>query len=302
MDYIIVSTAVIDRITDPRGNYLGEKLGGAGIYAYTGAKIWSDDAILVTGIGRDFNTKFEYWIRKNNVDVSGLIIKDEKTAISNINYLSADNREETPEFGREHYQKMEATTKEIASKINNTKGVYIFKDCNKDYWNEVFELKKNHNFKVMWELNGDVCKPDCLELVKEIAKNCEMISLNKSEAFSLLGSDDLNYVKRELIKWNIPLIYLRVGDKGAIMISPDIQINIPTVKNINVIDTTGAGNSSTAAIMVGYCENMDIYEIGLMGSIAAAFTIKQFGPTDIDENIKFEAKKILVKMKQNKKD
>lgn len=297
MDYIIVSTAVIDNIYDPKGRHLGKKLGGAGIYAYNGVRVWTDNVLLVTGVGKDFSVIFESWIKQNNMNTSGLIIKDAKTPISNISYSSSESRQEIPEYGIEHYKKMEATPFEIASKIDNTKGIYIFKDCEKSYWEKIFEFKKYKNFKIMWELNADVCIPECLEAVKKIAKNCEMISLNKNEAFSLFGCNEINYVKHELAKWNIPLIYLRTGSKGAILISRDNQIDIPSVRNIDVVDTTGAGNSSTAAVMVGYCENLDIFDIGFMGSISASFIIRQFGPVEINDTVQKEAQMMLKKKK-----
>lgn len=52
--YLVISTAVIGQIHLSNGEYVGDYLGGAGIYALCGLRIWCDDVTLITGIGSDF--------------------------------------------------------------------------------------------------------------------------------------------------------------------------------------------------------------------------------------------------------
>ena len=64
---------------------------------------------------------------------------------------------ETPRFGWEHYEKMEATPEEILSFVDReTKGVYVFQKIPDGYWEPLLAAKKKLDFALEWEINGDV--------------------------------------------------------------------------------------------------------------------------------------------------
>ena len=77
------------------------------------------------------------------------------------------------------------------------------------------------------------------------------------------------------------MIFLRLGSDGSIIIRNQSITKIPSISCGNVIDPTGAGNSSSAAVLYGYCENYNDYQCGILGSISAAKCIEQFGPPDL---------------------
>ena len=52
--FLVVSTAVTDDILFPDGTIKKGVAGGAGIYALAGMKIWTDDVMIVTGVGKDY--------------------------------------------------------------------------------------------------------------------------------------------------------------------------------------------------------------------------------------------------------
>ena len=79
MKYIIASTAVTDEIHFVDGKRTEIVAGGAGVYALCGVKLWSDDVMLVTGVGTDFSGIYGEWYKNNNISMDGLIEKDDKT-------------------------------------------------------------------------------------------------------------------------------------------------------------------------------------------------------------------------------
>ena len=78
MKYVIASTAVTDEIRFADGKTV-KIAGGAGIYALSGMKLWSDEVLLVTGVGRDFKDIYGEWYSKNNISMEGLIVNDENS-------------------------------------------------------------------------------------------------------------------------------------------------------------------------------------------------------------------------------
>ena len=75
MKYIIASTAVTDEIHFVDGKRTEIVAGGAGVYALCGVKLWSDDVMLVTGVGTDFSGIYGEWYKNNNISMDGLMIK-----------------------------------------------------------------------------------------------------------------------------------------------------------------------------------------------------------------------------------
>ena len=69
MKYIIASTAVTDEIHFVDGKRTEIVAGGAGVYALCGVKLWSDDVMLVTGVGTDFSGIYGEWYKNNNISM-----------------------------------------------------------------------------------------------------------------------------------------------------------------------------------------------------------------------------------------
>lgn len=223
------------------------------------------------------------WFGKYGISTAGLMVRDEHTAVSRVVYSADGERVETPPYGLSHYRKMEAVPEDLAAVCGGAKGVYIFKDFGPDgYWDAVLALKKQHGFALMWELNADIAQKDCADRIHGIAGQIDILTLNRTEAANLLGTQTPQQSAAALQSWGVPAVYLRCGSEGALYITPRQIWQIPPVPNANVVDPTGGGNSSSAAVLYAYCEGMRPLECGIVGSISAAACIAQYGPPALD--------------------
>lgn len=277
MKYIIASTAVTDEIRFADGKRVEKVAGGAGIYALCGLKRWCDDVLLITGVGADYKEIYGKWYEDNGISMEGLIVKDEKTPHNVIQYFSDGEREETPLYGGDHYCKIEVTPKDLEPYFHTAKGIYIFKNSNEEFWNEILQMKKTSQAIVMWEIANDATYLQNLQAVKRIAQELDILSINLTEAKNLLGKDETEDIVKEFRSWGLKLVFLRRGSQGAIMITPEGVTEVPAEKNVNVIDPTGGGNSSSGAVLYGFCEGYEAEICGRMGSVSAAMCISQYG-------------------------
>jgi len=277
MDYVVVSTLVTDNITLADEQHIGNRMGGAGSYALCGIKLWTDSVVLVTGVGDDFSALYGSWFEDNGISMEGLMIKDAHTAISNVQYCMDGERKETPQYGAAHYLKMEAAPEEIARFVHRAKGLYVFKDNNKEYWDKILQLKRDNHFKLMWEINASCCEPSFRAGICEIARQVDIFSINQRELCALFDVDQWEDAMVQLSKWKISMLFIRLGARGAIIIHKDKKYVIPPAAGAVVEDVTGGGNSSSAGVLYGYCEGFDPCTCGLAGSVSAAFCIKQYG-------------------------
>ncbi len=281
--YLVVSTVVTDEVFTADHHFTGACLGGAGLYAYCGLRFWTDDVAIISGVGEDFFSLHRAWLLENKVCTDGLWVRDPHTPCTVVQYHKDGERTETPRFGRDHYHKMEASASDILPFLEEAKGVYIFQKIPDNYWDVILKRKEECNFALAWELHTGVTTPAHLSDVQRIAKACDILSLNRTEALSLLDVENLEEAIGILSTWQVPMIYLRVGAQGGIILENGHVTRTPAVPGIHVIDPTGAGNSSTAAVLYGYCEGYSPHQCGLMGSISAAKCIEQQGPPKLSE-------------------
>ncbi len=297
MTYLVVSTAVIDQIILPNGITPKPVLGGAGIYALSGIKVWHDDVKIITGVGEDFLTSQGQWFANNNLTTNGLIIKDKNTPHTLIQYFADGQRLETPTFGTAHYHRLMPSAADVSCHCTtDTVGVYVFRDTEHSFWQEMICLKDEYNFKLMWELDASVAVPEKLPEVLTILSHCDIFSLNKQEAFTLFSTNRIKDTISKLQSLRCPLVYLRMGAAGATIITPENHYHVPPVPDVPVVDPTGAGNSSSGTVLVGYCQGQDPVEIGFMGTIAATFCLTQYEPPPIlDNHVRLEAHQIMAR-------
>jgi len=277
MRYIIASTAVTDEICLADGKKVGKVAGGAGIYALCGIKVWCDDVLLVTGVGQDYRSIYGQWYEDNDISMEGLMIKGNRTPHTVVQYLDNGEREETPLYGLEHYQKMESAPEDLEPYFQTASGIYIFKNSNTCFWEKIIQMKKNSKVVIMWEIANDATYVDNKEHVKDIARNFEILSINLTEAKNLLEKEGLEEIIEEFQTWGMELIFLRMGSKGAVMITPSQKMKVPSMEGVHVVDPTGGGNSSSGAVLYGFCKGYDLRSCGQMGNISAAMCISGYG-------------------------
>ncbi len=279
--YLTVSTAVTDEIILPDGSAQHPILGGAGIYALAGMKVWCDEVKIVSGIGADFHQVHGSWFAQNGLSTAGLRVVCQQTPRNKIQYFDDGERQETPVFGFTHYHLIKPTAADVARHCSHARGVYVFRNSDPDFWQPLLRLKERHGFSLMWEIAADSATPAALDTVRGILKKVDLFSINRQEAFHLFSTNDLQTAIAQLETLQLPLVYLRMGAEGAMMIAGKRVLHIPSIENIQVVDPTGGGNSSSGAVLIGFCEGKDALMAGIMGSISAAYSIAQYGPPPV---------------------
>lgn len=290
MDFIIASTIVTDEVHFADGKTVKTAAGGAGIYALCGIRLWSDSVMPVAGVGRDYKSLYGAWHEANGISMEGLSVRDEKTPHNLIRYFQNGERNETPRYGTKHYQKMETRPEDLYAHLKTAKGIYLFKNSSPDFWHRLFPALKNRKAAVLWEISDDAALPEYLQEVQEIAEKIDIFSINLTESCRLLGAESLEEVIERFKTWKVRLLFLRRGEKGSVLLTPDKTVFVPSAEDVNVVDVTGGGNSSSGAVLYGYCCGYSLEECGRMGSISAAMCLGQFGvPAKIDEEMRKKA-------------
>ena len=114
----------------------------------------------------------------------------------------------------------------------------------------------------------------------------EMLSLFDLPRNKFLRSTIENLARRCLQNGVGPkgngVVVVRCGEHGCMLVSRDTECVWKAPYHLDkVVDTTGAGNAFLGGLVKGHHETSDWVEALDYGTIAASFTIEQFGPPDL---------------------
>lgn len=297
MKYIIVGPTIINDIYDGNTLIRKEQLGGA-IFALEGALIWDDSLLYVSNVGKDFDKFYGNWMNTNDVSFDGLFYTLPHTQYTSLTYDAKELHSEVSIYGSEEEALVESLDFISANQLlentsTNTKGIYIEISDQDPFWNSLVDFRRKRNAKFLWEIRtssteSDLRRKKTLSLIPQV----DFYSLNLPEAQSLFEIQDENQVVKTIQQLGIPC-YLRMGSRGSAVVLADSYTFMPSLSLGKVIDTTGCGNASTAAAMIGFVEGFSSQIVAKMGNISAWYNLLQYGPHPNIPSIRKEAHSLL---------
>jgi len=140
-----------------------------------------------------------------------------------------------------------------------------------------FDKAINSANKVAMSLSDQFCvdrhKTHFLELVK---KKLDITFANEQEMTSLIEANNFNEVVNFSKKIN-KLVVITRGEKGAIAIQGEQVVESEIIKNLKILDLTGAGDLFASGFLHGYINQLSIKESLEKGTQMSAKVIQQVG-------------------------
>ena len=131
--------------------------------------------------------------------------------------------------------------------------------------------------KVAMSLSDQFCvdrhKSHFFELVKN---KIDITFSNEQEIISLIDAKNFNEVINFSKKIN-KLIVITRGDKGAIAVKGEEVVECDIIKNLNIVDLTGAGDLFAAGFLHGYINKLSTKESLEKGTEMSSRIIQQIG-------------------------
>jgi sugar/nucleoside kinase (ribokinase family) len=276
---IIVGSVLIDNLIYADESRRENVIGGAGLYALAGAALFSPSPILVTGTGEDVSETYGPWMARNGLPSDGLRIDDPHTPRNILRYLDERTRSEKPVFGQEHFRRLEPTARDVERVIGGARSLYLFRNTDADIWRGIDALKRRHRFMLLWEIALDACTPQERPRIEALLKHVDAFSLNLEEAALIFRTSDVKRLTDALQKLPVETVFLRAGRRGSFVIRRDEIFFVPSLA-IEPIDVTGGGNAYCGGALVGLAEDRAPTVAAAMGTVAASFAIRQFGPPE----------------------
>ena len=251
--------------------------GGSVANSIVGISQLGDKAGFIGKISDDeFGSKYEEGLKKENVKYFYAKKKEQLPTGTCLILVTPDS------------ERTMCTFLGIAGKINE-------KDVNSDaikkseiiflegyLWDEgepkkAFDKAINSANKVAMSLSDQFCverhKPHFLELVKN---KLDITFANEQEITSLIEAKDFNEVINFSKQLNKLVIVTR-GEKGAVAIQGEEIRECGILKNLKVLDLTGAGDLFAAGFLHGYVNQLSIEKSLEKGTEMSSKVIQQIG-------------------------
>ena len=122
------------------------------------------------------------------------------------------------------------------------------------------------------------------DLSDELLSKIDILTPNETEAASLTGLDVTHVQTIEgakqaataLIKRGVGAVIVTLGDKGAVLVSEELETVIDPVV-VDAIDTTGAGDAFNGALVTALAEGRDLAEAAWFGNVVGALSVTKRG-------------------------
>jgi sugar/nucleoside kinase (ribokinase family) len=278
---------IIDDIIFPDGRSSMGLLGGAGLYAAIGMRLWTPDAMLISAVGEDFDRDA---LRPHGLDDSGLFytglptprawqLFEEDGRRTQIFRVPEDEWQAQLVLGPSpqtlpatlegaHYLGRGDVREEAMTRALRAAGVRL---CAEPVINHVLE-------------------PEEEATLRRCIAHYELFSPDMNEAVLLVGERPIIEQLRAIADLGPRVVALRRGAAGSVVYERDADRfwRVPAAP-ARVVDVTGAGNAFCGGLLVGWCETGDLRRAAAYAAVSAAITIEQDGPPLIDEGVMADA-------------
>ena len=266
--------------------------GGAPANVAVAAARLGSEAAFVGSVGKDLFGDFVLRaLDAEGVDTSGVgrCEPPTRTSLAFVEISDSGDREFT--FYRSDPAADELLSSEDISRglisgasFVNFGSIPLIKDPVRSAIQHAAELARESNVPVAFDVNFREHLWESLEVAREtvdpLLNLSDIVKLGHEELGPLLGTEDNEEAAELLLKRGVKLVLISLGESGAFYATRDFQGSVPSFE-IEVVDTTGAGDAFLAAALV-HLSGMDwteerVEEAARRGTAAGTLACTGYG-------------------------
>ena len=273
MSILVVGSAALDTVETPFGT-VEDALGGSAIY-FSAAASYFAPVNLVAVVGDDFPKEKIEFLKKKNVDFSGLEVADGKTFRWGGKYGFDLNDRDTLFTHLNVFEKFEP---KIPNSYKNSEYIFLANigpDLQMDVLKQIQSPKLVALDTMNYWIGGD------LPALRETLKRVDVLIVNDSEVRQLAYEANLVKSSKIVQEMGPKTLIIKKGEHGALLITQDSFFWAPAYPLEFIYDPTGAGDTFAGGFM-GYMAKSDDISIDnlkravVFGSTMASFCVEKF--------------------------
>lgn len=270
---IIVGSIGIDTIETPREKRI-EILGGSVSYACAAASFFVKTG-MVGVVGTDFPPEYRALWEKMGIDLSGLQTEEGKTfRWSGVYEANMDNRRTL----LTELNVFERFSPELPDAYRDAPYLFLG-NIAPELQLHVLEQVRSPKFVLIDTM--DLWINIAREKLVEVVSQCDMLTLNESEARLFTGTHSLMAAASQLLAMGPRFVLIKKGASGSMLFSKEGIFLLHAFPLDDFKDPTGAGDTFAGGLMgalaeSGKTDEKSIRRAMLYGSVTAAFGVEEF--------------------------
>ena len=137
------------------------------------------------------------------------------------------------------------------------------------------EIARKSKSKIVFDPGAHNIVKSEKNLFSNLLDLCDVFSTNLDEAMAITNTNHIEDIVN-ILREKVPLTALKCGKDGAILISKENTVRVPSY-NVKCLDPTGAGDAFTAALIYGLTRRMPLESIGRLANWFASRVITNIG-------------------------
>jgi len=253
-------------------------LGGSGNVA-VGLSMLGGKAAFVGKAGDDFFGKL-YARDLKNSGVFSKVFFERQSSTGLIIVFVGENERSFLVFRGANDKLSSSDIEKALDLIRNSSFVYfsgysLVNNPQKNAILRAIDLAKESNVKIVFDPGAHNLVKSKQRLFEKLLGLCDVFSPNLDEALAITKATNIKELIEEL-KERVPLTALKCGKDGSVLISRKEVVKVESY-DVRHLDTTGAGDAFTAALIYGLTRRMQLPSIGKLVNWFAAEVVTNVG-------------------------
>lgn len=273
MSVLVVGSAALDSVKTPYGE-VKDAIGGSAFYFAAAASFFAP-VKLVAVVGEDFPIRRLDFLKKRNVDMTGLEIAPGKTFHWAGVYHPDMNQRDTLAT---ELNVFETFSPKLPPEYRNTAYVFLA-NIHPELQMEVLKQVARPRLVMLDTMNLWIST--ALPALKKVMARTDAVILNDQEARQLTGEVNIIKAAKDVTKLGPKTVIVKKGEHGAFLVRGEDFFAIPAYPLESLFDPTGAGDSFAGGLM-GYIAARGEQGFGILkramgfGTVVASFAVEKF--------------------------
>jgi sugar/nucleoside kinase (ribokinase family) len=256
-------------------------LGGSPTYVSFAARRLDARVAVVSKVGNDFPNAYLWWLRQENIDISG-VVKAENALTTRFELkYNGDLSERTLQLKN---RAPPITVEDLPNSLK-ARAIHVAPIAGEISYDIVERLKKcteclsfdPQGLVRNFDENGNVTLGSL-----EDKRILEMVNIYKSslaEIEAVTNQSDLNSAIKTIHDYGAKAVIVTLGMKGAVLSVEGNVYNIPAYIPPKIVDPTGAGDAFIGGFLAEYVNDENYLRCACVGSAIASIVVEALGPT-----------------------
>jgi sugar/nucleoside kinase (ribokinase family) len=289
LDVVCLGNVTIDDIVLHDGTTRMACFGGDAIYAALSARMWSDAVQFVAPIGNDYPAEHIACLQAAGLDLRGMPRREVPTHRNWVIYEQDGRRTWVLRTDERNFFLLSPLTIDVPQVFRQTRSFLILAMDLAAQEDLVAGLRGGDTLIALDPQEDYI--PGNEQRVLNMLAGVDIFLPSEIEVQRLVGHQDYHRAAIQFADLGCTIVAIKLGGQGSLLYEACSGrfIRLPAA-SVQLVDTTGAGDSFSGGFMASYLQTGDVERAGIAGTVSASFAVEDFGLNHLFDVTRAQAK------------